>query len=92
MHILRVPSTSFPFNLVFSVLTPSFLLMVMNLMLDDVFFKVFILKRKTYGGERFCLMPHLFSGHEFEQTPRDSEGQGSLPCCSPWDRKELDMT
>ena len=47
MHILRVLSTSFPFNLVFSVLAPSFLLMVMNLMLDDVFFKVFILKRKT---------------------------------------------
>ena len=20
-------------------------------------------------------MPHLFSGHEFEQTPRDGEGQ-----------------
>ena len=22
--------------------------------------------------------------HEFEQTPGDSEGQGSLACCSPW--------
>ena len=22
----------------------------------------------------------------------DSEGQESLVCCSPWDRKELDMT
>ena len=21
---------------------------------------------------------------EFEQTPGDSEGQGSLACCSPW--------
>ena len=30
--------------------------------------------------------------HEFEQTPRDGEGQGSLACCSPWDPKELDMT
>ena len=29
-------------------------------------------------------------GHEFEQTPRDSEGQGRLACCSPWDHKELD--
>ena len=28
---------------------------------------------------------HLrFSGQEFEQTPGDSEGQGSLGCCSPW--------
>jgi len=35
---------------------------------------------------------HLLSGHEFEQTPGDSEGQGSQACCSPWGRKELDMT
>ena len=27
---------------------------------------------------------HWLSGHVFEQTPRDSEGQGSLACCSPW--------
>ena len=26
---------------------------------------------------------HRLSGHEFEQTPGDSEGQGSLACCSP---------
>ena len=32
------------------------------------------------------------SGHEFEQTPGDSEGQGSLVCCSPWGHKELDTT
>ena len=32
------------------------------------------------------------SGHEFEQTPEDSEGQGSLACYSPWVHKELDMT
>ena len=31
-------------------------------------------------------------GHESEQTPGDSEGQGSLACYSPWGRKELDMT
>ena len=35
---------------------------------------------------------HRLSGHEFEQTPGDSEGQGSLGCFSPWGRKELDMT
>ena len=29
---------------------------------------------------------------EFEQTPRDNEGQGSLVCCSPWGHKESDMT
>ena len=35
---------------------------------------------------------HRLSGHAFEQTPGDSEGQGSLACCSPWDCKELDIT
>ena len=28
---------------------------------------------------------------EFEQTPGDSEGQGSLECCSPWSCKESDF-
>ena len=32
------------------------------------------------------------SGHEFEQTQGDSEGQGSLVCGSSWGHKELDMT
>ena len=27
---------------------------------------------------------HWFNGHEFEQTPGDSEGQESLVCCSSW--------
>ena len=31
-------------------------------------------------------------GHEFEQALGDGEGQGSLACCSPWGRKELDTT
>ena len=35
---------------------------------------------------------HRLDGHEFEQTPGDSEGQGSLMCYSPWGHKELDMT
>ena len=29
---------------------------------------------------------------EFEQTLGDSEGQGRLVCCSPWDHKESDIT
>ena len=32
-----------------------------------------------------------FNGHEFEQTLGESEGQGSLACCSPWGRKESDL-
>ena len=35
---------------------------------------------------------HWLSGHEFEQTLGDSEGQGSLARCSLWGGKESDMT
>ena len=35
---------------------------------------------------------HQTNGHEFEQTPGDSEGQGSLVSCSPWGRKKSDTT
>ena len=35
---------------------------------------------------------HCFSGHEFEQTLGDGEGQRSLASCSPWGRKESDTT
>ena len=34
----------------------------------------------------------LTNRHEFEQTPGDSEGQGSLACFSPWGWKVSDMT
>ena len=27
---------------------------------------------------------HQLNEHEFEQTPGDSEGQGSVVCCNPW--------
>ena len=35
---------------------------------------------------------HWLNGHEFEQTLGDSEGQGSLACCSPWGCKVLATT
>ena len=35
---------------------------------------------------------HQINGHEFDQTPGDGEGQGSLVCCSPWGCKKSDMT
>ena len=31
-------------------------------------------------------------GHEFEQAPGVGEGQGGPVCCSPWGRKESDIT
>ena len=35
---------------------------------------------------------HRLDGCEFEQALGDSEGQGSLVCCSPWGHKESDTT
>ena len=32
------------------------------------------------------------NGHEFEQALGVGDGQGGLACCSPWGRKESDMT
>ena len=32
---------------------------------------------------------YQLNGHEFEQAPRDCEGQASLACCRLWGRKEL---
>ena len=33
---------------------------------------------------------HRLNGQEFEQTPGDTEGQGSMACCSPQGHKESD--
>ena len=35
---------------------------------------------------------HQLNGHEFDQTPGDGDGQGSLGCCSLWGHKESDRT
>ena len=35
---------------------------------------------------------HRLNGNECEQALGDGDGQGSLVCCSPWDRKESDTT
>ena len=35
---------------------------------------------------------HWLNGHEFEQALADSDGQGSLACCSPWGNEESDTT
>ena len=52
-------------------------------------------KRLKVGGEgvaedEMVGWHHRFSGHEFEQTPGNSEGQGCLECCSLRGHKELD--
>ena len=35
---------------------------------------------------------HQCNGHDLGQTSGDGEGQGGLVCCSPWARKNSDMT
>ena len=35
-------------------------------------------------------MHHRLDGHVFEQALGVGDGLGSLVCCSPWGRKELD--
>ena len=49
-------------------------------------------KEKREAEDEMVGWHHQLNGHEFEQTPRDSEGQGSLACCSPRGHKESDMT
>ena len=35
---------------------------------------------------------YQLNGRESDQMPGDSEGQGTLVCCSPWGHKESDTT
>ena len=48
--------------------------------------------RRRRGWQRMRWLDGITLGHEFEQTPRDTEGQGSLECCGPWGCKESDTT
>ena len=49
-------------------------------------------KRATEDKDEMVGWHHQFNGHELEQTPRESEGQESLVCCSPGGQEESDMT
>ena len=41
-------------------------------------------RRKRGRQDKMVGWHHWLNGPEFEQVPRDGEGQGSLACCSPW--------
>ena len=51
---------------------------------------------KGWGQEKGATEDEMVGWHHqlnrFEQTQGDSEGQGSLVCCSPRGRKEVDTT
>ena len=53
--------------------------------------------RKHWGQEKQVLTEdemlgwhHRLNGYEFEQTPGDTEGQGSLAYCSSWESQRAD--
>ena len=49
-------------------------------------------KEKRAAEDEIDRWHHWLNGHEFEQIPGYSEGQGNLVCCSSWGHKELDTT
>ena len=49
-------------------------------------------RRSGQQKDEMVRQHHRLNGHESEQTPGDSEGQGSLVCCSPWGGRESDTT
>ena len=49
-------------------------------------------QEKGAAKDEMVRQHHWLNGYEFEQTPGDGEGQGSLICCSSWGHKKLDMT
>ena len=49
-------------------------------------------RRRWHLRDEMVWWHHQFYGREFEQALGVDDGQGSLACCSPWCRKELDMT
>ena len=44
-------------------------------------------KKKGVAEDEMVRQHHQLNGHELKQTSGDSEGQGSLACCSPWDHR-----
>ena len=49
-------------------------------------------KEKGMTEDKMIGWHHWLNGHEFEQALGVGEGLGNLAYCSPWGRKELDMT
>ena len=49
-------------------------------------------RRRGRQRMRWLDWHHQLNGHEFEEAPGDSEGQGGLACCGPRCHKDLDTT
>ena len=49
-------------------------------------------KEKRTAEDEMVGWHHQLNGHKSEQTPGDSEGQGSQASHSPWGHRESDVT
>ena len=49
-------------------------------------------EEKGTTEDEMAVWHHRLHGHEFGWTPGVGDGQGGLPCCNSWGRKELDTT
>ena len=49
-------------------------------------------QKKRMSEDETAGWHHQCNGHELGQTLGDGEGQRGLVCCSPWGRKELDVS
>ena len=54
--------------------------------------KIIIKEKKGVTEDDMVGWHHQLNGHDFEQSPGDSDRQGCLACCSPWGCKESDTT
>ena len=46
-------------------------------------------RRRREQWNEMAVLHYGLYGHEIELTPDNSEGQGSLTCCSPWGHNKL---
>ena len=46
-------------------------------------------RRRGLTEDEMAERHHWLNGHEFEQTPKNSEWQGRLACCSPRDQSQI---
>ena len=104
-RLLRVPWTARRSNQsILKEIGPGFSLEGLMLKLELSFSNEFLEKTETLmlgkiegrrrkGWHRMKWLDAIINSmNEFEQTARDSEGQGSLASCSPWVLKESDTT
>ena len=49
-------------------------------------------EKKGTTEDKMAGWHHQLDGHESERAVRVGDGQGGLACCSPWGRKELNVT